>query len=66
MKRPVYSAGEILRIRALLEECGARAAVVRAAEESSEKALANLATLPESKYRLLLEALADELLKRNV
>ena len=66
MKRPAYSADEILRIRTLLEECGARSAVVRAAEESSEKALASLTSLPESKYRLLLETLADELLKRNV
>ena len=66
MKRPAYAEADIAKIRSLLEECGARAAVVRAAEESSDKAMANLASLPGTKYRSLLEELAEELLKRNV
>ncbi len=66
MNRPFYSAADCVRIRTLLEECGARDAVIREAEASSEKALANLAGLPENKYRSLLEALAMELLKRDV
>ena len=66
MKHPAYTETEIAKIRTLLEECGARAAVVRAAEESSDKAMANLSSLPENKYRSLLEELAEDLLKRNV
>ena len=66
MKRPAYTEADIAKIRTLLEECGARAAVVRAAEESSDKAMANLSSLPENKYRSLLEDLAEDLLKRNV
>ncbi len=66
MNRHEYSDSDCDRIRTMLEECGARDAVVRDAEKSSEKAMANLAVLPENKYRFLLEALAEELLKRKV
>ncbi len=61
-----YGAEEISRIQTLLEECGAREAVVRQAESSSAAALKNLAKLPAGKYRSLLEALAESLLNRNV
>lgn len=61
-----YGAEEISRIQNLLEECGARAAVIRQAESSSVTALKNLSKLPGGKYRSLLEALAESLLNRNV
>ena len=61
-----YGAEEIAGIQSLLEECGARKAVVQQAERSSASALKNLAKLPAGKYRSLLEALAESLLNRNV
>lgn len=66
MNRASYSAEDGRRIRCLLEKSGARDALERDAAESSEKALASLARLPENRFRSLLEALAEHLLKRNV
>ena len=61
-----YGPEEIARIQTLLEECGARRAVIREAERSSSAARRSLAELPSGRYRSLLEALAESLLKRNV
>ena len=66
MRKDSYTEQECSRIRTLLEECGARDAVTRDAEEASARALASLKNLPANRYRDLLEALAGELLKRMV
>lgn len=66
MRKESYTEQECSRIRTLLEECGARDAVTREAEEASDRALTSLKSLPENRYRDLLEALAGELLKRTV
>jgi len=66
MQLDQYGPEEICTIQDLLDRCGARDAVVSAAEKASAEALKNLARLPDNRYRALLEALAESLLNRNV
>ena len=63
---PRYSPGAIDEIRTLLKESGAESKCLQEIAHLTEKAHSRLMTLPENKYKKLLEDLLSYLLERTV